>query len=122
MYHHLVLKRVTHLMFALACIFNKSVILLLSHYYFHWAFAVSERKIYTGVLTHFILVCFLSKGVFCGVFLEWILFQEVVFRVVLYNPEIGKEPPEVFESVNKLHAYDQISTISHFTRSYCQLL
>lgn len=73
-YHHLVVKHVTHLMFALACIFKKSVILLLSQYYFHWAFALSERKIYTCLLTHFILACFLSKGFFWGVFLEWVLF------------------------------------------------
>lgn len=46
-YHHLVLKHVTHLMFALAWILKKSVVLLLSQYYFHWAVAVSERKIYT---------------------------------------------------------------------------
>lgn len=62
-----------------------------------------------------------------GVFL-WCIFgvdsflrNQVVFRM-FHNPEIGQEPPEVFASVNKLHAYNQINTISHFTRSYCQLL
>lgn len=63
-------------MFALACILNKSVTLILSQYIFHWAFAVSERKFYTCLLTHFILVCFLSKGFFCGVSLEWIPFKK----------------------------------------------
>lgn len=96
----------THLMSASACIFKKSVILLLSQYCFHWAFAVSVRNIYTWLSAHPFHSCLLSvRG---GFF--WCIFgvsssfirNQFTFRVVLYNPEIGQEPPEVFASVNKL--------------------
>lgn len=103
-YPHLVLKHVTHLMFVLTCISKKSIILLLSQDYLHWASAVSERKIYACLLSHFILVSFLSEGLFlwCIFGLGSFLRNHVTFGVVLYDPEIGQEPPEVFVSVNKL--------------------
>lgn len=106
-YLHVVLKQLMHLLFASACIFNKSVILLLSQYCcFHWAFAASLRKIYTWLSAHPFHSCLLSVR---GVFL-WCIFgvggsflrNQFTFRVLLYNPEIGQESPVLFASVNKL--------------------
>lgn len=58
-------KTCKHLMFVLACILKKSVTLLLSQYYFHWALLYQRgRSTLDCLLTHFILICFLSEGFF----------------------------------------------------------
>lgn len=98
---------------------KKSVTLLLSQYYFHWAFAVSERKIYTWLSAHSFHSCLLwvQGGGLWHIFgVGSFLRNRVTFRVVLYRDRTGASWSIC------ICAYNQISTISYFTRSYYQLL